>query len=199
MTIGDEIEVLSKKVRIFSEGGALELDKDAKIAGKSIKLGYDPSKPDRKKDDNDPKTKPFKCKFADYWMEPYAGKHYHLMAEGLRFEGVTDGDGGIQKDIPKHATQALVRLWVDGYPEGRQKLYSLQIRKEMAPVNTVLGAKERLKNLGYYGGELNELVDGEFRTGVAEFQADHSESHGLDVTGEYDAGTQGALEEVYGS
>jgi type VI secretion system secreted protein VgrG len=199
MTIGDEVEILSKKVAIFSEGGALELDKDAKIAGKSIKLGYDPSKPDKKTDEKDPETKPFKCKFSDYWMEPYANKHYHMTVEGVRIEGETDGDGAIQKDIPKAATQALVRLWLDDYPEGRQQLYSLRLQKELPAVSTVRGAKVRLKNMGYYAGEINDVNDEVFAAAVAEFQDDHKDSHGLEATGEYDQGTQGALEEVYGS
>jgi type VI secretion system secreted protein VgrG len=199
MTIGDEIEMLSKKVKIFSEGGALELDKDAKIAGKKIKLGYDPSKPEKKKDEKSPETQPLKCSFSDYWMEPYAGKHYHLTVDGLRFEGTTDGDGTITADIPKSATQALVRIWTDDYPEGRQQLYSLQLKDELPPATSIHGGKLRLKNLGYYTGDLDEVADDALLAAVAEFQDDHKDSHALDVTGKYDQTTQDALVDVYGS
>jgi hypothetical protein len=199
MTMGDGVEILSKKVRIFSESGALELDKDAKIAGQSIKLGYDPSKPSKDSKDDKSETKPLSCKFSDYWMTPYAGKHYHLMVDGLRFEGDTDGDGGLKHDIPKSATQALVRLWLDGYPEGRQQHYSLQVVDQIPPASGVPGAKQRLKNLGYYDGDVDGALDDAFAAAVAEFQGDHKDSHGLDPTGNYDASTQGALGDVYGS
>jgi type VI secretion system secreted protein VgrG len=199
MTIGDDVEILSKKVRVFSESGALELDKDAKITGQAIKLGYDPSKPDASKDDKPPETKPLSCRFSDYWMTPYAGTRYHLTVDGLRFQGETDGDGRVKADIPKDATQAIVRLWIDDYPEGRRQLYSLQIDDQIPPLGSVAGAKHRLKNLGYYEGDVDGAEDDALAAAVAEFQDDHKDSHGLDPTGTYDAGTQGALEEVYGS
>jgi peptidoglycan hydrolase-like protein with peptidoglycan-binding domain len=65
--------------------------------------------------------------------------------------------------------------------------------------DTVLGGKWRLANLGYYQGAQDGTLSPEFRGAVAEFQDDHRDSHGLEPTGEYDEGTQGALEEVYGS
>lgn len=199
VTLGDDVEVLSKKIKLFSEGGALELDKEAKVAGQKIKLGYDPSKPDKSKEEEEPETKPFSCRFTDYWMEPFAGKHFHATTLGLRFEGDTDGDGNVKIDIPRDATEVQVRLWIDEYPEGRQQLYALQLKSELPPSSSITGGKLRLKNLGYYHGEIDEVADGALRAALLEFQDDHKESHGLDATGEYDAPTQGALEEIHGS
>lgn len=132
-------------------------------------------------------------------MEPYAGRHYHLTVDELRFEGVTDGDGAIKTDIPKDAKQALVRLWIDEYPEGRQEHYALQLRDELPPVSSVFGGKVRLKNLGYYTGDLDDDADARFAAAVAELQDDHKESHALEVTGQYDAATQAALLDIHGS
>lgn len=198
MTLGDDIEILSKKFRMFTESGALEVDKEFKVKGDKIKLGYDPSKPEKSKDEKDPETKPFSVKLSNYFLVPYASKKYHLMVDGQRFEGETDGEGVVNQDIPKSARQAVVRLWLDAYPEGRQRIYTLKLG-ELPPVADILGAKERLKNLGYYHGPLDTDEGDDLRAAVAEFQADHRDSHGLDATGALDAGTAGALEEVHGS
>ncbi|MBK8257711.1 MAG: type VI secretion system tip protein VgrG [Polyangiaceae bacterium] len=199
MTLGDDVEILSKKLRVFTDGAALELDQDAKIDGAQIKLGYDPSKPDKSNDEKEPETVPLQVKMSDYFLEPYAHKHYHLLVGGQRIEGETDGDGMVKADIPKTATQATVRLWIDDYPEGRQTTYNLQMKGEPAALNTVMGAKWRLTNLGYYSGPQDGTEGPDYRDAIQQFQADHHDSHGLDPTGEYDEGTQGALEEVHGS
>ena len=71
---------------------------------------------------------------------------------------------------------------------------------DLPPSDDVLGAKARLKNLGYFLGETGDaVVTDELRAAVAEFQEDHKDTHGLEQTGEYDTGTAGALEEVHGS
>ena len=198
LTMGEEVEILTKKLKIFTESGALELDKEFKVQGDKIKLGYDPSKPDQDKSDDAPETKPFQVKLSDYFLKPYAAKKYHLMVEGLRMEGSTDGEGLVKQDIPKDAKQVVVRLWLDDYPQGRQRLYTLKLG-ELPPVDELRGAKIRLKNLGYYDGTIDEGKNDDLRLAVADFQDDHKDTHGLEATGELDTGTAGALEEVHGS
>lgn len=198
VTLGDHVEILTKKFKLFTEEGALEVDNEFKAQGKTIKLGYDPSRPSKEKEEKAPETKPFTAKLTNYLLEPFANKKYHLMVEGLRFEGETDAEGTVKQDIPKAAKQVVVRLFLDEYPEGRQRLYTMKLLA-LPPSTTPLGAKVRLKNMGYFTGELSEKADGAMREAVAEFQADHKETHGLDPTGELDEGTAGALEEVHGS
>ncbi|MFT3770161.1 MAG: type VI secretion system tip protein TssI/VgrG [Minicystis sp.] len=198
MTMGEEVEILSKKLKIFTESGALELDKEFKVKGNKIQLGYDPSKPSRDTKDQKPETKSFSVKFSDYFFQPYASKKYHLMVEGLRFEGETDAEGMAKQDIPKDAKQVVVRLWIDEYPEGRQRLYVLRLG-EIPPSSTVAGVKHRLKNLGYYHGPIDDAPSEDLAAGVAEFQDDHRDTHALEPTGEADAATAGALEDVHGS
>jgi type VI secretion system secreted protein VgrG len=198
MTLGDGMEILTKKFSMFTESGALEVDKDFKAKGSAIKLGYDPSKPSKDDKDKDPEKKPFSCKLQNYYFQPYANKTFHLLVEGLRIEGQTDGDGIAKADIPKDAKQVVVRLWIDDYPEGRQRQYTLNLDK-MPPAQDVVGAKHRLASLGYYDGLLDADPSAEFRSALAEFQQDHKDSHALSPTGELDAGTAGALEELHGS
>jgi type VI secretion system secreted protein VgrG len=199
MTLGDDVEILSKKLRVFTEGAALELDKDAKIDGGQIKLGYDPSKPEKKDDSKEPETKKLQVKLTDYHLEPYANRHYHVLAEGVRIEGDTDGDGFVRADVPKSATQVTIRLWTEEYPDGDQATYVLRLKDDIPPASSILGAKLRLTNLGYYQGPRDGTPSAELRAAILEFQSDHEDSHGLDPTGEYDEGTQGALVEVHGS
>jgi type VI secretion system secreted protein VgrG len=198
VTMGEEVEILSKKLKIFTESGALELDKEFKVKGDKIKLGYDPSKPDRSTKDEKPETKALSVKFSDYFLEPYASKKYHLMVQGLRFEGETDEEGMVKEQIPKDATQAVARLWLDAYPEGRQRLYVLRFG-DIPPSSTVSGVKTRLKNLGYYHGAIDDTLTEELSAAIAEFQDDHRDTHALEPTGEADAATSGALEDVHGS
>jgi type VI secretion system secreted protein VgrG len=199
MTLGEDVEILSKKLRIFTESGALEIDKEFKAKGDKIKLGYDPSKPDRDEKDEKPETAPFSVKLSSYFLTAYANKKYHLMVDGLRFEGETDGAGVVKQDIPKSARQVVVRLWLDAYPEGRQVVYTMKVHEELPPIDSVRGAKTRLKNLGYYRGSVSDTADEPMRDAVMEFQRDHGQTHGLEQSGELDAGTRGALEEVHGS
>ena len=199
ITLGDDVEILSKKLRVFTEGAALELDQDAKIDGAKIKLGYDPSKPEKEDESEEPETKAIQVKLTDYHLEPYANRHYHVLADGLRIEGDTDGDGFVRADVPKSATQVTIRLWTEDYPDGDQVTYVLRLQDEIPPASTVQGAKHRLTNLGYYSGPRDGTPSPELRAAVLEFQADHKETHGLEATGDYDEGTQGALEEVHGS
>jgi hypothetical protein len=104
----------------------------------------------------------------------------------------------VNAKIPKRAAQVVVRLWVDDYPQGRQRVYTLTLA-ELPPLDGVLGVKQRLKNLGYYAGIMDPSPGDELIAAVREFQADHHDTHGLDPTGELDGGTRGALEEVHGS
>ena len=199
VTLGEDVEILTKKFRLFTEAGALEVDKDFKVKGTSVQLGYDPSKPSKDKDAVDKLMKPLERAFSNYFLQPYKNKTYHLMVDGLRFEGVTNGEGVLKTDIPEDAKQGVVRLWLEELPEGRQQLYTLRL-VDLPPADAVLSAKARLKNLGYFLGETSDtVVTDELRAAVAEFQEDHKDTHGLEQNGEYDPWTAGALEEVHGS
>ncbi len=67
------------------------------------------------------------------------------------------------------------------------------------PIQDVTGQRERLNNLGYFAGFSKTVNELQFRWAVEEFQADHREKDGLQVTGVCDPGkTQKVLEREYG-
>lgn len=121
---------------------------------------------------------------------PVAGAAYRFQVTGsdepVR-EGMTDGDGRLVEPIAPDAREAVVEL-----PE-RRLVYRLKLR-HLDPVSEVTGAQARLKQLGYYRGEVHGRLD--FETGLAlwGFQL----SRDLAATGELDAATQAALREAYG-
>jgi type VI secretion system secreted protein VgrG len=199
VTLGSDVEILTKSFHLFTESGAVEVDKEFKVQADKIKLGYDPSKPADDSQDATLETKPIELKLSDWFLDPYAGKTYHvLLDDGRRLEGETDGEGTLKEDVPKTAEQLLVRLWLDEFPEGRQQLYRVDLRDVPGSSDTK-GAQQRLKNLGYFDGPIDGVMGDGLRAAVAEFQCDHADTHGLDSTGDLDEGTSGALEEVHGS
>ena len=67
------------------------------------------------------------------------------------------------------------------------------------PIQDATGQRERLNNLGYFAGFSKTVNELQFRWAVEEFQADHREKDGLQVTGVCDPGkTQKVLEREYG-
>jgi hypothetical protein len=199
VTLGDKTEILTKSFAMFTEGAALELGKDAKMKGASIQLGYDPSKPSREKKDADGKTKPLAVKLMSYFMTPYKDKKYHVLVDDQRIEGQTDGDGFVRCDVPATARAVQIRLWLGDYPQGPRREYTVDFDDEMKPATTVEGAKVRLKNLGYFHGRIDDVADDDFARAVGEFQQDHKDSHGLEVTGVADDDTLAAIADVHGS
>jgi type VI secretion system secreted protein VgrG len=198
LSLGEDAEITSKSLRIYTEGATLEMDKNAKLKGDKLLLNCDLSQPMDGDDAAAPETQPFQVKLSNYYLAPYAGKKYHLSVQGLRFEGTTDEDGLVKEDIPKDAKQVVVTLWLDEYPTGRQRVYTLSLG-ETPPATTPRGAQLRLKHLGYFTGAPADDWSEEARAALREIQSDHAETHGLDVTGELDGPTIAMLEDVYGS
>ncbi|APR86234.1 VgrG protein [Minicystis rosea] len=198
MSLGDKAEILTKKFALFTENAALELDTEVKTKGNAIKLGYDPSKPSKVDKDQKSETKPFKVKLSNYFLTPYKNKKFHVLVEGQRIEGETDGDGFVSCDVPASARALQIRLWLSDYPQGPRREYTVDL-EDLKPATSVAGAKERLKNLGYYRGRIDEVQDDEFAAALGEFQDDHKDTHGLEVTSDADQSTLAALADVHGS
>jgi type VI secretion system secreted protein VgrG len=197
--LDQQVELVGKAVKIYSESGALELDKNATMKAEKMLLNCDASEPSPPPpDDKKPEKQPFSVKLTDYFLRPIAGKKYHLMCEGLRYEGATDADGMVKQDIPKSARVVNINLWLDEYPTGRQRLYTLSFG-EVPEADTPKGAHYRLKHMGYLVSEPGDELTAELRSAITEFQQDHAESHTLDPTGELDGPTVAALKAVYGS
>ncbi|MDI3291580.1 type VI secretion system tip protein TssI/VgrG [Polyangium sp. 15x6] len=195
LSLGDEAELVAKKVRIYGEKSALELDRDARIWGDNLKL-QPPAKPppERDPETNEPKTKPLSLRFLDDQHEPYDGRTYQLVAGGQRFRGELDDDGVLKVDVPESAATADVTIWIDTFPEGRRRRYSFQIG-ELPPAKTPRGAKQRLKSLGYFPGEVNDVADEALRRALQWFQTDYDLAT---KTGALDGNTAAELEKLFG-
>lgn len=198
LDMGKDVQLVAKSIRFFAEKSSLELDQNAKMKGEKMFLNCDSGDPSQDDSDSKKETQPFKCKFSDFDLKPYAGKTFHLRVEGQKFEGKTDPDGTVSQDVPKGATQVTVTLWIDDYPTGSQKSYTLALG-EVPGADTPKGAQQRLKHLGYFHGKPDDKPTPEAMRAIKWFQADHAESHGLTSSGELDGPTAGALKEVYGS
>lgn len=196
VSLGEEAEIAAKKIRILSTDAALELDEDAALWGKLVKLNCSRDEAPPGGEDDEEKTKPFRVQLTDEELEPYGGKRYQLVAEGRRFEGETDVDGVIAVEIPESTQLVEITMWPAKYPTGPRKKWTVRVAA-LPEVTTVEGALRRLKNLGYYEGAIKENppADKAFRAALAWFQKDHE----LGETGELDAQTASELARVHGS
>lgn len=197
-TLDKAAELVSNEIRLLAKKGALELDDNASLRGEKVKLNCDDRSPTASGGSSLIEMVPFSCKLSDYALAAYAGKTYHLLVEGLKFEGKTDGDGTVKEKIPKDAKQVVLKLWIDDYPLGRQRHYTLS-HAELPGADTPLGAQTRLRHLGYSVGVPTDQMNDAARTALSLFQNDHKDSHGLEVNGNLDGATVAALSGVYGA
>jgi hypothetical protein len=186
-------------VRLFTDKGAVELEDDFRAKGTAIRLGYDPSRPERVDESASGETTPLDLLLSDDEFVPLAGCTYHLVAGGRRLEGRTDGEGRLRADLPKEVKAATLRVWKADYPTGPFLSYALELADPMPPAASVLGMKHRLRNLGYYHGPIDDEAGPSLEAAIREFQEDHHDTHDLSVDGTSDAPTQGAIEDVHGS
>jgi hypothetical protein len=110
-----------------------------------------------------------------------ANLRYTLTVDGKRTTGVSGGDGMVSEVIPPRAKRARLTL-----ETGEE--YDLDLGY-MNPVEYTSGVQARLKNLGYYKGDVSGTLDDETRKAIRRFQRDKN----LPVTGEPDQATRDAL------
>jgi len=122
--------------------------------------------------------------------EPRANESYRVDIDGRLTRGVTDGDGFVDIYIPCNAKQG--KLWVG--PPGDEKMHLLQIGKTM-PVERIQGVKQRLKNIGYRCGFIDDEITPVYEDALRAFQKDH----GLPETGKADDATRQKLVDVHRS
>jgi len=136
-------------------------------------------------DEKEPETKKFELTALDAFDKPLANKRYELAVGDARFKGQTDGSGTIKQKVPKAATTANVSIWLN---DKNRIDYVVDIEKA-PPVTEVKGAQIRLRNLGYYEGDVTGELDEETKAALRLYQEDYE----LEVTGELDGPTQGQL------
>lgn len=121
-----------------------------------------------------------------HFGSPRANEGYLLEIGGERIEGTTDGDGKLEEFLPGNSTSGRLLLR-DG-----EEVYPVRVNR-LDPADTITGAQQRLRNLGYPVPRATGKADEATRTAIAAFQ----ERQGLESTGELDASTASAIEAMH--
>jgi N-acetylmuramoyl-L-alanine amidase len=126
----------------------------------------------------------FKLRLLDASGNPRAGLPYRLSIDGDESTGETAPDGLVSRIIAPAAKRATLRLTGGDIEE--EYVFDLG---HLPPVEVVSGVKARLRNLGYYDGEIDDALDDDARRALRDFQV----HEGLAATGEIDSRTRAAL------
>jgi peptidoglycan hydrolase-like protein with peptidoglycan-binding domain len=132
---------------------------------------------------------------------------------GLAYDGVTDGDGVLEEDIPEDADAGTLNLFAppDKQPAGSNPppdagelkpkvLWSLPLTiANMAPAADIAGAQKRLNNLGFFAGvEATGELDPQTKRALLRFQTLYKLNQ-YNPSGILDADTIKKLQDIYGS
>jgi hypothetical protein len=120
--------------------------------------------------------------------DPISNEDYILLVEGNFFEGTTDADGRIEQRIPPDSAQVKLRIG-QNFDEYHINLGHID------PPDYVSGAQGRLKNLGFYRGQVDGELGAQTEAALRRFQSKYD----LDVSGVLDDQTCRRLQEIYGS
>ncbi|MFN0105508.1 MAG: peptidoglycan-binding protein [Bryobacteraceae bacterium] len=129
----------------------------------------------------------FNVRMLDADNQPIADARYTLRVDGSTFTGSTDPDGQISHIVPPNAGQAVLTVHSTD-PEEEDEVYEFALR-HLNPVDDPKGLRARLKNLGFWRGEIEGEVDDGVREAISRFQT----VAGLEPTGNTDRGTLDAL------
>jgi N-acetylmuramoyl-L-alanine amidase len=122
--------------------------------------------------------------------QPRADVSYILTIDGYNHDGITGTDGLIEYPIPADAREASLRI-----QEGeRQRVYLLPIG-QLDPIDETSGVQMRLRNLDFYGGEVDGALNNETQAAIEEFQR----HYGLDPTADLNVATRDKIREVHKS
>jgi N-acetylmuramoyl-L-alanine amidase len=95
--------------------------------------------------------------------QPRANERYILTVNGRSRDGCTDGNGQLSEPIPPDARDGLLLLG-----EKREEI-TLNFGY-IDPIEEISGVKSRLRNLGFYDGEIDDELTPETTAAIAEFQ-----------------------------
>jgi hypothetical protein len=128
----------------------------------------------------------------DLYEKPITNAECSLQIGFDTFSVTTDGTGRLEHDISPEAVDALVTIKAPQSPfQGTQIPIKIGY---LDPVEETPGQQARLKNLGYYWGEIDGAASDTLESAVEEFQCDA----GLGVDGVCGPATQAALKRMHG-
>lgn len=124
--------------------------------------------------------------------EPIADAPYRLEIHGHpTSDGQSDGEGLVEVPIPLGARTGVITF----YPDTDEALeFDLELG-EMDSVETPIGVRKRLSNMGFRCSPNGDELDADLRDALRRFQAEHD----LETTGNIDQQTKDKLVEVNGS
>ena len=156
----DSMELRSKRVTVFGESASLDLGSTASLLGSSVKLGSGHGGNSKSNTAKEDETFMLTLTVLADDHSPMKSAKYHLVAEGVRYEGSTDGQGVVKEKLPKATTEAALRVWEKDYPGGAARDFLIHI-KPVPSATSDEGALLRLRNLGYLTGAIPEDADGQ--------------------------------------
>ena len=121
-------------------------------------------------------------------QKPRAGLAYTVEANGRVLRGITDTEGWVECWLMPDARRGELRVDATG------EVFQFDLGG-VGPTETPRGIQTRLRNLGYYGGAIEDELGAGAVEALARFQA----ANELPDTGEADAATLEALERAHGS
>ena len=129
----------------------------------------------------------------DLYETPIANANCMLVVGNDVRNVTTDGSGRIEQVLPPGEDNAYLIIQDDSQTAFNFVEIPLKIG-HLDPVEELTGQQARLKNLGYFFGEIGDKEDESFRAAVEEFQCDNS----LTVDGICGPKTQAKLKAVHG-
>lgn len=120
--------------------------------------------------------------------KPRANENYVLNVDGKIQTGILDGEGRLDVYIPPGAREATILLG-DGHDEHHLQLGGTH------PITEVSGLQQRLNNLGFGCGEVDNALTPRTRAALKRFQL----ANGMDGTGLPDEATVQRLKSAHGS
>ena len=119
---------------------------------------------------------------------PRANQDYTLSIDGKLRNGTTDDQGVLEEHVPTGAREGILIIGEDNF---RIKV----LFGELNPVDDITGVKQRLRNLGYDPGPIDESESPVFKSTLAAFQRRVE----LEPTGELDDPTRSKLKDLHES
>jgi hypothetical protein len=119
---------------------------------------------------------------------PRANSAYTLHIDNETFEGQTDGDGWIEQSIPPRAEKGQLIL------TDSNETYELNLG-HLEPLEQIEGVQQRLKNLGFYAGDIDGENSDMTRTAIQFYQ----KNKGITVSGVIDDDLKSSLQDGHGS
>lgn len=120
--------------------------------------------------------------------EPRANENYTLIVDGDSRNGRTDDSGTLRERIPPQARTGLLLLGE------KQEEFTINFGY-VDPIDEISGVQRRLQNLGFYEGEIDDQLNEETISAIADFQR----SVELSGEGELNDETRQKLVEVHGN